>query len=209
MGVISIVLAVSSFVRSFVRSLVRSFARSTELDCAEAAIIPDVGELELLEFLTFCMEVDPAHGPVDLVEADVVEALEAGADDVAHAVVGDQERLFPAHEDVFALVEVRVVEFGVLGLLSEGPEGGEARPVLHVGSVRGAPFFVVSAEGVFGADDLAFEVSCQGGVILGEAFDTQVATQKRSAHVHVFQLNLNLVVLAVRLLGANELAARS
>ena len=119
--------------------------------------------------LTFCMEVDPADGAVDLIEADVIEALEAGADDVPHAVVGDQEGLFPAHEDVLALVEVRVVEFGVLRLLAEGTEGREARPVLHVGPVRRAPFLMVSAERIFGPDDLAFEVGGQSGVVLSEA----------------------------------------
>ena len=116
------------------------------------------------------MEVDPADGAVDLVEADVVEALEAGADDVAHAVVRDQEGFLPAHEDVLALVEVLVLELRVAGLLAQGPEGGEARPVLHVGPLRRAPFLVVRAEGVFGPDDLAFEVGRQGGVVFGQAF---------------------------------------
>lgn len=66
------------------------------------------------------MEVDPADGSLHLVEADVVEPFEARAGDLAHPVVGDEERLLPAHEDVLALRAVLVVEVGFLRLFGEG-----------------------------------------------------------------------------------------
>lgn len=46
-------------------------------------------QLELLVFLALRMEIDPRDRPHDLIEADVVEALEAGSRDTLDAVVGD------------------------------------------------------------------------------------------------------------------------
>ena len=104
------------------------------------------------------MEINPTNSPIDLIETDIVKPLEAGAQDLAHPVVGHQEGFLPAHEDVFALRKVLVVEVWLLRLVFEGPPGGEARPVLHVGLVGGAPGGVPRLEGVLSADDLALEV---------------------------------------------------
>ena len=52
---------------------------------------------------TLGVEVDAVHHTLDLVEADVVEALEAGAVDRPHAMVGDKEVLLPAHKYVLFL----------------------------------------------------------------------------------------------------------
>ncbi len=104
------------------------------------------------------MKIDATNSTSDLVEADVVKPLEAGAGDGADAVVRHEEVLLPAHEDVLALGEVLVVEIGLFRLLGQRPPGGELRPVLHVGFLRRAPGFVLGLEGVLGADDLAFEV---------------------------------------------------
>ena len=52
------------------------------------------------------MEVDAFYFTLLLVEADVVETLEAGAVDRLHPVIGHQEMLLPAHENVFALRHV-------------------------------------------------------------------------------------------------------
>lgn len=41
--------------------------------------------------LALRVEVDTAHGSLDLVEADVIETFEAGARDCAYSVVGDKE----------------------------------------------------------------------------------------------------------------------
>lgn len=127
-------------------------------------------QLQLLKLLTLRMEVDAVDIARDLVEADVVEALEAGARDLAHAVVGHEEGFLPAHEDVLALGGILEVEVGLLGLFGEGPPGGEAGPVLHVGLVGGAPGGVARLEGIFGADDFAFEEGGQGRVVGGEAY---------------------------------------
>ena len=50
--------------------------------------------------LTPSMKVDAVDISLGLVEADVVEALEAGALDALDAVVGHEEPFLPAHEDV-------------------------------------------------------------------------------------------------------------
>jgi len=115
------------------------------------------------------MEVYPAYGPLTLVEADVVEALKAGAADRAHAMVGEEEVFLPAHEDVLALRHVGDVEVALAGLFLEGAEGLELGPVLQVDLVGRAPVFVLGEEGVFGADDFAFEVGCEGWVVFCEA----------------------------------------
>ncbi len=63
-------------------------------------------ELQLLILLALGMVVDPAHRPTALVKTDVVEPLETGARDGFDAVVGHEEVLFPAHEEVFSLLVV-------------------------------------------------------------------------------------------------------
>ena len=115
------------------------------------------------------MKVNATDSAGDLVEADVVEALEAGAGNGPDAVVRHEEILLPAHEDVLALRKVLVVEVGLLGLLGQRPPGGELRPMLHVGFLGRAPGFVLGLEGVLGADDFAFEVGGQGGVVFCQA----------------------------------------
>ncbi len=104
------------------------------------------------------MKVNSAHSPRHLVETDIVKPLKARAHNLAHAMVRHKERLLPAHKDVLALRVVLILEIRFLGLFCQGAPGGEARPVLHVGFVGGAPGGVAGLEGVFGADDFAFEV---------------------------------------------------
>lgn len=83
--------------------------------------------------------VNTTHGPLHLIEADIVEPLEAGADDGTHAMVRDQKVLLPAHEEMFALRKVAICEIGFFGLLGQRSPGLEARPMLHVGLFVGAP----------------------------------------------------------------------
>ena len=104
------------------------------------------------------MEINPTNSPMHLVEADIIKPLEARARDLSYAMVRHQKVLLPAHEDVLALRPILAVEVGPLGLVLERPPGREARPVLHVGFVGGSPRGVACLEGVFAADDLAFEV---------------------------------------------------
>lgn len=132
--------------------------RSPKLHGRKASLVRHVLQLQLLVALTLCVEIDSADVPRDLVEADVIETFEACAGDLPHAMVGHKEGFLPAHEDVFALEVVFVVEVWFLGLFSKGAPGGKAGPVLHVGFVGGAPGGMVGLEGVFGANDFAGEI---------------------------------------------------
>ena len=84
-------------------------------------------------------------------------------------MIRDQKFLLPPHEHVFPVRAVLVVKVGLFCLFGQGPPGGEAGPVLHVLFVAGAPVFVPGLEGIFGADDLAFEKGGQGRVFGCEA----------------------------------------
>jgi hypothetical protein len=84
-------------------------------------------------------------------------------------MVREEEVFLPAHEDVLALRDVRDVEVALAGLSLEGTEGLELGPVLEVDLVGRAPVFVLGEEGVFGADDFAFEVGRERWVVFGEA----------------------------------------
>jgi hypothetical protein len=104
----------------------------------------------------------------DLVEGYVVEPFEAGSADGLYSVVWDQEVLFPAHEEVLLLHPV----FGH-GIWSRRGFGGlvgwEPCPVLPVDLLVGSPFGVLCYEIVLVADDLAFEVGGQAGVVVCQA----------------------------------------
>lgn len=69
------------------------------------------------------------YDTLDLVEADVVEALEAGTVDRPHAMVGNKEVLLPPHEYVFFLQVLLNCEVALLGLLCVRPERGKLGPV--------------------------------------------------------------------------------
>ena len=72
-------------------------------------------QVQLLVLLTFGVEVDPTDTAIALVEANVIEALEARTRNRLHAVVGHKEVLFPAHKDMFALLVVLQRERGRFG----------------------------------------------------------------------------------------------
>lgn len=57
-------------------------------------------QLQLLELLTPRMEVNATHAPHPLVEADVIKPLKTCARDTLDPVIGNEEKLFPAHEQV-------------------------------------------------------------------------------------------------------------
>lgn len=106
---------------------------------------------------TIRMEVNPINRPPHLIETNIIKPLKARPIDLPDPMIRHQELLLPAHEHILAVRAVLVVEVGLLGLFCEGPPGLEARPVLHVFFVAGAPVAVPGLEGVFGADDFAFE----------------------------------------------------
>lgn len=120
------------------------------------------------------MEIDSIDSTRYLIEANVVKSLEARTIDLAHSMIWHQEFLFPAHEHVFAVCAVLIMEVRFLGLLRKRPPCGEARPVLHVLFVAGAPVLVTGLEGKFWTDYLAFEESSEGSVFGCEAYDSSL-----------------------------------
>lgn len=111
------------------------------------------------------MKIDSIDNARYLIEAYVVESLEARTINLAHAMIWHQEFLFPAHEHIFAVCAVLIMEVGLFGLLRKRPPRGEARPMLHVLFVAGAPVLMTSLKGVFRTDDLAFEKGSKGSVL--------------------------------------------
>ena len=180
------------------------------------------------------MKVNPRDGPRDLVEADVVEALEAGAADLPHPIIRHEELLLPPHEHVLPLRHVRIPKIRLPRRLGEGPEGREALPVLHVRLLRRAPTRVPCHETVLRADNLAVEVGRKRWVLGGQAcgsvlggvrrtewvvgwkgelcgwrrtVDAQVAADGGLEQVDVLDFDFDAVDLLVGLLLADEAAA--
>ena len=145
------------------------------------------------------MEVDATDRASDLVEADVVEALEASARYSAYTMVWHQEVLLPAHEDILALSKVLDVHdiLPRLCILRQRSPRGEAAPVLHVHLVCRAPFRMLGLEAIFRADDLAFEVGGERGMVVRQPLNLKVAAQERLCHVHMLQLHFDLVHLPI------------
>ena len=125
-----------------------------------------IGGMDLL--LALGVKVYALDAARDLVEGDVVEPFEAGSADGLYSVVWNQEVLFPAHEQVLLLHPV----FGD-GIWSRRGFGGlvgwEPRPVLPVDLLVRAPLRMLRYEVVLVADDLAFEVGGQAGVVVRQA----------------------------------------
>jgi len=116
------------------------------------------------------VEVDTVDAALDLVEADVVEALEAGAVDGAHAVIGHEEVLLPAHEEVFLLGPGARQGIWARSVLGQGLVGREAGPMLAVDLFGGPPLGMLGDEGVVAADDFALKVRRQARVVFGQAY---------------------------------------
>lgn len=126
------------------------------------------------------MKVYPSHGPLHLVEANIIEALETGARDRPHPMVRDKEVLLPSHEDVFPLGEIPVGEIRSLGLLGQRVPGGEPRPMNHVGLFGGPPCFIPGLEGMFVPNDFSLKECGQGRVILRETCTERARLECRS-----------------------------
>lgn len=145
----------------------------SEFHGAKTPAILDVLEFELLVpvrcekqvrwktqrnlLLALRMKIYTAYGSLHLIETDIVEPLEACSVDIRHAMIWDEEMLFPPHEYVFSLRIVLVGEVRLLGLLGQWPPRREPCPMLHVGFVCGTPVWMFSLESMFRADYLALE----------------------------------------------------
>lgn len=81
---------------------------------------------------TLAVEVDPADSPFLLVEAYVVEPLEASAVDGPDPMIWHKEVLFPPHEDVVFRIEVRNADGTFARLSGIRPECCELVPVADV-----------------------------------------------------------------------------
>ena len=116
------------------------------------------------------MKVDAAYLSLYLVEADVVESLEARVPDGPDPVVGHEEVFLPPHEYVLPLVHVLDRRSRALAhLFLERPKRRELAPVRIVDLLACAPLLVLRDEAVFAADDLALKVCGKGRVVVGQA----------------------------------------
>ena len=91
---------------------------SSKLNGGKTPSIIHMLQFQLLILLTLGMEINPTDIPTDLIKTDVIEPFKARAQNLPHAMVGYQEGFFPAHEDVFPLREILVMEIGFFGLFS-------------------------------------------------------------------------------------------
>jgi len=177
--------------------------RLPKLECSCTTVVLDVTQLELLKLLARVVKVQARDVSALLVEADVVESGKACAGDAPDLVVGDQEALFPPHKDVFAL-DKRIAKVLLASHLCERLPGRKAAPVLNVAALTGAPVPLLCEERVLLADDFAFKVGGEGGVVLSEALDAEVAAEKGFVNVDVLEVDRDLVRRPARLLGADE-----
>lgn len=116
------------------------------------------------------MEIYSIHFTLDLIETDVVEALETGTVDRPNPVVRDKEMFFPSHKNMLALSNVLDGNGGTFPrLFRERSESRELRPVREVDLVTGAPGVVFRNEAVLCSNDLSFEVCSQCRVVFCKA----------------------------------------
>ena len=119
--------------------------------------------------LAFGVEVDPTDTPNHLVEAYIVEPVKTSPIYLLDLMVWHQKVLLPSHENVLPPCAILVVEVRLLSLFRQRPPRGKAVPMLHVGLLVGTPGLVLRLEGVFRADNLAVEISCQCWVIFRQS----------------------------------------
>lgn len=112
------------------------------------------------------MEVYPANRPFYLIEADVVESLEARAGDRPDPVIGYEEVFLPPHEDVVPLRPVSESEVWVSGILAERSPRWKSRPVVEICFFGCAPGRVSGYERVLRTDHFSFKVGRQCWVVL-------------------------------------------
>lgn len=115
------------------------------------------------------MKVDPTDFALDLIEANVVEALEAGSIYSPNAMIWYEEVFFPSHEYVLTLARVCDVDRTLSCVLLVWTECAELGPVTQVNFSIGAPIIVLCDEAVLITDDLAFEIRGKGWVISSQA----------------------------------------
>jgi hypothetical protein len=119
----------------------------------------------------FGVEINSADSAQLLVEANIIEALEARAIDCPNAMVRHEEALFPPHEYIFLGTKIRNYYIAAFPYrLGVWFEGGKFVPMRHIDLVRCAPIRVISEKSIFRADNLAFEKGRKGRVVFREAY---------------------------------------
>lgn len=115
----------------------------------------------------FRVKVNTAYFTLDLVEANVVEALKAGTRYRANSMVWNQEVLFPAHKDGFSLGSISNGDRSLASLFLERTESRELGPMTQIDLAIRAPVLVLRVETVFGTNDFALEICREGGMVFG------------------------------------------
>jgi hypothetical protein len=118
---------------------------------------------------TLAVEVDSTDSPFLLVEAYVVEPLEASAIDGSDPMIWHKEVLFPPHKDVIFRGEIWNGNGAFARLPCIRPECCELVPMADVNLLVCSPCWVVCYKTVAGANYLALKVGGEGGVVFREA----------------------------------------
>lgn len=164
-------------------------------------------QFQLLKLFTLRVEVYAADFSLDLVEANVVEALEARTRYGTNTVVRNQEMLLPPHKYMLSLGGVSNSDGAFACLFLKGAESGEFGPMAQIDLHISTPVVVLGEKTVLSSNNLAFEICGEGWMIFGQALNTQVSAKERLAHVHMLDLDLNIVDLSLRLLSPVESTA--
>lgn len=125
--------------------------------------------------LTPRMEIYAADSTLALVEADIVKAFKARAVDSAYTVIRYQEMFLPPHKYVLSLCQTLNVQVPLARLLLERTKSVELGPMLQINLISRTPVFVLREEGIFGANNLAFEIGSESWVVLGKSCSMQCA----------------------------------
>ena len=153
------------------------------------------------------MEIDSTDMARELVETNVVEPFKACAVNILDPVIRHQKLFLPSHENVVPLGKVPVAEIRALCLFGERSPRWESSPVLHIHFIIRTPLCMSCLERVFCADYLSFEECGKRWVLMRETLDAEIAAEVRLAHIHMFDVHLNIIHLTIGLLGAFEATA--
>ena len=123
------------------------------------------------------MEIYAFDAAGNLVEADVIEALEASAVDGLYTMVRNQKIFFPTHEQMFFLHPVLFYHFWSAGVLGKRLVRWKSTPVLAIDLLVRSPLGVLGNECVFAADDLALKVRSQAWMVFREAWKVLVTAK--------------------------------
>jgi len=138
------------------------------------------------------------------IDTNIIKACEARSINILHAVVGDQEALFPSHEHS-ARVAVHRQVWG-LELVLDMTEGGEAGPMYHVTLLIGTP--PPGQKAISTADDFSIKISRELRPVICKPPDAEIATEERGREVDIHYGDGHIITIAPALLGTLKCCAR-